>query len=260
MGYSFESEEAASLNKNIFETIYYASLKKSVELSKLTGPYESFKGSPLSQGIFQFELWGKQPSNRYNWELLRNDVMEYGAKNSMLTALMPTASTSQILGFNECFEPYTSNIYTRRTLAGEFIVINKNLIQKLFDMELWSKELKYRIMHNRGSIKNIKTIPEEIRNIFKTAWDIKQKILINQSADRGPYICQSQSLNLFIAEPSQALLTKIHLYGWSKGLKTGSYYIRSKAASNAQTFTIDPEMQKQWKTQEENNECLMCGS
>ena len=225
------------------------------------GPYESFKGSPLSHGKFQFDLWEKETifSGRYDWDLLRKEVMKNGIRNSLLVAPMPTASTSQILGNNEAFEPYTSNLYTRRTLAGEFVMMNKWLIQDLIDMELWNDDMKERLMYYRGSVQKIVGIPQMFKDIYKTAWELKQKVLLDLSIDRGHFICQSQSLNVFCENPTYNILTNIHFYGWSNGLKTGSYYIRSKAAINSQQFTINPELQKKIEN-EEDTECLSCGS
>ena len=259
-GLPFESPGASQLNKNIFETIYYAALKKSLELAKENGPYETFKGSPLSEGKFQFDLWGQSPSDRYPWEDLRKEIVEHGVRNSLLVAPMPTASTSQILGFNECIEPYTSNIYVRRTLAGEYTIINQHLISELMEQELWSQELKDIIIYYDGSIQKIKEIPDDIKAIYKTVWEITQKVLIDQAADRGIYIDQSQSLNIFIENPTIKNLSSMHFYGWSKGLKTGSYYIRSKPASQSQKFSLDVKTIKKIESDEtqENGICEMC--
>ena len=242
MRYPFDSPEAMDLNKKIFETIYYAGLKTSCQMAKEDEAYSTFKGSPLSKGIFQFDMWGVEKTNRHDWDSLRNDIIENGVRNSLILALMPTASTSQILGNNECFEPYTSNIYTRRTIAGDFVIVNNHLIKDLTDLNIWDNDLKNMIIANNGSVQNIDGIPDDIKALYKTAWEIKQKVIIQQSIDRGPYICQTQSLNLFFEEPNYKLLSSALFYGWSKGLKTGSYYIRSRPKVQAQQFTIDPSL------------------
>ena len=220
-------------------------MKASMEMAKQDGAYETFKNSPLSQGKFQFDLWGVDPSPRWDWESLRQDVITHGVRNSLLTACMPTASTSQIQGNNECIEPYTSNLYVRRTLSGDFIVANKHLIRSLMKLGLWNVDMKDEIVAHNGSIQHIDGIPQDLKDLFKTAWEIKQKTLIDQSADRGPYICQTQSLNLFFEDPTYRKLTSAHFYSWGRGLKTGSYYIRSRPKVQAQQFTIDPEKVKQ---------------
>jgi ribonucleoside-diphosphate reductase alpha chain len=240
MDVAFESESASEINKNIFETIYHASMEKSMELSKLQGPYSSFQGSPLSEGKFQFDLWGVTPT-RYDWDKLRKDIMVHGVRNSLCVAPMPTASTSQILSNNECFEPFTSNIYTRRTLAGEFIVINKHLMKELIDLNLWDTKMKDKIIEDKGSIQNIPGISQHIKNKYKIVWEIPMKSVINMAKDRGAFICQSQSMNLWIEEPNYKILTSMHLYSWKSGLKTGMYYLRRKAKHSAQQFTIVPE-------------------
>ena len=239
LGLPFESDMAKLLNKNIFETIYYAAMVSSLELAKIDGAYETFKGSPLSEGKFQFDLWNVAPSDRYDWDALRKEVMEHGVRNSLLLAPMPTASTSQILGNNECFEPYTSNIYNRRVLSGEFAVVNKHLLKDLGKLNLWNDSMKQRIIAANGSVQNIEEIPADLKEIYKTVWEIKQKNVIDMSADRGAYICQSQSLNLFVEQPNFAKLSSMHFYTWKKGLKTGMYYLRTKAASDAIKFTVD---------------------
>ncbi len=241
MDYGFESKEASEINKNIFETIYHASMEKSMELSKVDGHYSTFQGSPLSEGKFQFDLWGVKPSNRYDWEKLRKDIMQYGVRNSLCVAPMPTASTSQILSNNECFEPFTSNIYTRRTLAGEFIVINKHLMKELIDLNLWDSKMKDKIIEDKGSIQNIYGISQHIKDKYKIVWEIPMKTVINLAKDRGAFICQSQSMNLWIEEPNYKILTNMHMYSWKAGLKTGMYYLRRKAKHSAQQFTIVPE-------------------
>jgi ribonucleoside-diphosphate reductase alpha chain len=236
----FESEEAKKLNKEIFETIYFAAMTASKDLAIKDGPYETFKGSPLSRGQFQFDLWNVKPeSGRWDWENLRLDVMNHGVRNSLLVAPMPTASTSQILGNNECFEPYTSNIYTRRVLSGEFIIVNKYLLRDLVNLGLWTPAMKDQIITANGSIQDIPEIPEDIRELYKTVWEIKMRTIIDMAADRGAYICQSQSLNLFINSPNASKLTSMHFYAWKKGLKTGMYYLRTQAASQAVKFTVE---------------------
>ncbi len=236
----FDSEEARGLNRDIFETIYFASMEASMEIAKVEGAYETFKGSPVSKGIFQFDMWGVTPSSgRYNWEQLKRDVKQFGVRNSLLVAPMPTASTSQILGNNECFEPYTSNIYSRRTLSGEFIIANKHLMKDLMSAGLWSETMRQKLIAANGSVQNIAEIPQNLKDIYKTVWEISQKAIIDMSADRGAYICQSQSLNIHITNPNFGKLTSMHFYAWKKGLKTGMYYLRSTAAADAIKFTLD---------------------
>ncbi|MBL7718041.1 MAG: ribonucleoside-diphosphate reductase subunit alpha [Flavipsychrobacter sp.] len=237
----FESDMAKLLNKNIFETIYFAAMTASKDLAKVDGAYETFQGSPLSQGKFQFDMWGVQPSDRHDWETLRREVMEFGARNSLLVAPMPTASTSQILGNNECFEPYTSNIYTRRVLSGEFVIVNKHLLKDLVNLGLWNNDMKNKIIAANGSVQNIREIPQDLKELYKTVWEIKQRNLIDMAADRGAYICQSQSLNLFVDSPSASKLTSMHFYAWKKGLKTGMYYLRTQAAAQAVQFTVEKQ-------------------
>ncbi len=265
MGFPFDSMEARQLNKQIFETIYYSAVKTSHKLALEEGPYSEFHGSPISKGQFQFDLWGIEAS-MYDWESLRNDVMRDGVRNSTLVALMPTASTSQILGNNECFEPITSNIYTRRTIAGDFIVINKYLVRDLIELNMWNVDMKNLIIAHNGSIQNIDGIPKEIKDMYKTVWEMKQKVLIDQAIERGPFICQTQSMNLFFEEPTQNTLTSALFYGWKNGLKTGSYYIRTKQKAQAQQFTIDPNLKNNstiTNNKEENNKyevCEMCSA
>jgi ribonucleoside-diphosphate reductase alpha chain len=235
----FESDKAKQLNKEIFETIYFAAMTASKDLAKVDGPYSSFAGSPASKGQFQFDLWGVEPTLRWDWYTLKAEVIKYGVRNSLLVAPMPTASTSQILGNNECFEPYTSNIYVRRVLSGEFVVVNKHLLKDLVDLNLWNEEMKNKIIFHNGSIQAIDEIPQAIKEIYKTVWEIKQRNIIDMAADRGAYICQSQSLNLFVDTPSASKLTSMHFYGWKKGLKTGMYYLRTQAASQAVQFTVE---------------------
>ncbi|MGN6293578.1 MAG: ribonucleoside-diphosphate reductase subunit alpha [Chitinophagaceae bacterium] len=237
----FESDEAKQLNKEIFETIYFAAMTASKDLAKVDGAYETFAGSPVSKGIFQFDMWNVEPTLRWDWYTLKAEVLKHGVRNSLLVAPMPTASTSQILGNNECFEPYTSNIYVRRVLSGEFVVVNKHLLKDLVDLNLWTDDMKNHIMSHNGSIQKINAIPDEIKAIYKTVWEIKQRAIIDMAADRGAYICQSQSLNLFVDAPTAGKLTSMHFYGWKKGLKTGMYYLRTKAASQAVQFTVEKQ-------------------
>ncbi len=239
MRFPFDSNEARQLNKEVFETIYYAALTASKDLAIENGPYESFKGSPVSQGIFQFDMWNVTPSNRWEWNILREEVKQHGVRNSLLLAPMPTASTAQILGNNECFEPYTSNIYTRRVLSGEFIIVNKHLLKDLVKLGLWNDSLKNKLMAANGSVQTIEEIPNNIKELYKTAWEISQKTIIDMAADRGAFIDQSQSLNIFMENANFAKLTSMHFYGWKAGLKTGMYYLRTKAATDAIKFTID---------------------
>jgi len=291
----FESKEASDINKEIFETIYHAAVESSMELSrkrfniinkilakesdedinnyvnefeiknmtsKYCGAYSTFEGSPISEGLFQFDLWDEKPSDRYDWDKLRNDIKEFGIRNSLLLSPMPTASTSQIMGFNESFETITNNIFQRKTLSGEFIVINKYLIKDLIDMGLWNKEMRDTIILHEGSIQNIPNIDANMKELYKTSWEIKQRVIIDMSADRGRYICQTQSLNIFIEEPDFQKLSSMHFYGHSKGLKTGSYYLRTKPKAKTQQFTIDPEFAKKKLRCMENNgdSCILCSS
>lgn len=238
MRHPFESPEARQLNREIFETLYFASMSASCDMAREEGAYESYAGSPLSRGMFQFDLWGVTPSTRWDWDELRARVAQYGARNSLLLAPMPTASTSQILGNNECFEPYTSNIYSRRVLSGEFVVVNKHLLHDLVNEGLWNLALKDKIVAANGSVQNIKEIPEHLRELYRTAWEIKQKTIIDMAADRGAFICQSQSMNVFMTDVNFAKLTSMHFYAWKAGLKTGMYYLRTKAAAQAVKFTV----------------------
>lgn len=239
MRYPFESEEAKRLNSEIFETIYFAALTASKDLAKLDGPYESYEGSPISKGIFQHDMWNVTPSSRWEWDVLRDEIKQHGVRNSLLLAPMPTASTSQILGNNECFEPYTSNIYTRRVLSGEFVVVNKHLLRDLVKLGIWNEGLKNKIIAANGSVQDIPEIPQNIKELYKTVWEIKQRTIIDMAADRGAYIDQSQSLNLFIQDANFAKMSSAHFYAWKKGLKTGMYYLRTKAAADAIKFTVD---------------------
>ena len=279
MRFPFDSEEAKQLNKDIFETIYFAALTESCAIAEVVGPYQTFDGSPASQGILQFDMWGVEPSDRWDWTSLKEQIKEKGIRNSLLLAPMPTASTSQILGNNECFEPYTANIYSRRTLSGEYVVVNKHLLKDLIKLGLWNHEMKERLMAANGSIQDIDGIPQDIKDLYKTVWEIKQKVIIDMAADRGAYICQSQSLNLFVENPNLAKLTSMHFYGWKKGLKTGMYYLRSKAAVDPIKFTLSADYKKKYDSNKEvmdveadspemqegavctmEDGCLMCGS
>lgn len=243
----FESPEAIKLNREIAETIYYAAMTASKDLAKAEGAYETYEGSPVSKGIFQFDMWGVTPTNRWEWDVLKEEVAKYGVRNSLLVAPMPTASTSQIMGNNECFEPYTSNLYKRRVLAGDFAIVNKHLLKDLIDLGLWNENLKDQIISANGSIQNIDEIPKNIKELYKTVWEISQKTIIDMAADRGAYICQSQSMNLFVENPNMAKLSSMHFYAWEKGLKTGMYYLRSKAGSEAIKFTVPTQAEQQVK-------------
>ena len=258
----FHSDDAKEVNKLIFETIYHAALEQSNESAKELGEsYSSFEGSPASQGILQYDMWSKEPTpGRYDWCALKQSIIKYGLRNSLLLAPMPTASTSQILGFNECFEPFTSNLYSRRTLAGEFVVVNKYLMKELIQLGLWNEQIKNNIIANKGSVQQLTILPEHIRNKYKIVWEIPMKHVIDMAADRGAFICQSQSLNLWVEDPTYNTLTSMHFYSWKQGLKTGIYYLRRKAKHQAQQFTIEPE-QIQEKNEEMNDEiCEMCSA
>ena len=273
MRHAFDSPEAKQLNKEIFETIYYAAVTASKDLAIENGPYETWKGSPISNGVFQFDMWKVKPTDRWEWDLLREEVKKHGVRNSLLLAPMPTASTAQILGNNECFEPYTSNIYTRRVLSGEFIIVNKHLLRDLVKLSIWNDRLKNKLMASNGSIQNIDEIPENIKELYKTAWEISQKEILDMAADRGAYIDQSQSLNIFMENANFAKLTSMHFYGWKAGLKTGMYYLRTKSATDAIKFTLDKAAISEpvAKTEEERmaeiscslddpDNCVSCGS
>lgn len=240
----FDSPEARQLNVQIFETIYHASVEASIELAREEGAYESYEGSPTSKGLLQYDLWNVTPTDLWDWTELKSDLKKYGIRNSLLVAPMPTASTSQILGFNECFEPYTSNIYSRRVLAGEFQIVNQWLLRDLVEMGLWNEDMKNRIIADNGSIQNISNIPADIKALYKTVWEIAQKSIIDMAAERSPFIDQSQSLNIYIQSPTMGKLTSMHFYGWKKGLKTGMYYLRTMAASAPIQFTVDQEALK----------------
>jgi ribonucleotide reductase alpha subunit len=289
----FYSDEAKELNKQIFETIYHAALEKSNEMAierslKLTtmldgsrdellsyvnkyehsvldrenkdllGAYSTFEGSPASEGILQFDMWSVTPSTRYDWDYLKRSIKNYGIRNSLLVAPMPTASTSQILGYNECFEPLTSNLYSRRTLAGEFVIVNKYLMKELIQLGHWNEQIKNNIVLNKGSIQQLTVLPQHIRDKYKIIWEIPMKHIIDMAADRGPFICQSQSLNLWMEDPVYNKLTSMHFYAWSKGLKTGIYYLRRKAKHQAQQFTIEPDVKE--TTEETEEICEMCSA
>lgn len=254
----FESEEARMLNKNIFETIYFAAMTASKDLAKKDGAYETFKGSPLSEGKFQFDLWGVKPSGMWDWNKLRKEIKKHGVRNSLLVAPMPTASTSQILGNNECFEPYTSNIYSRRVLSGEFVIVNKHLLKDLIDRGLWNEDMKYKLIARNGSVQDIPEIPQDLKDLYKTAWEISQKAIIEMSADRGAFICQSQSLNIFMENANFKKLSSMHFYAWKAGLKTGTYYLRTKAARDAIKFTVDSQYLKGDKIDEDKIAAAVC--
>jgi len=295
MGFPFHSERAKEVNRDIFETIYHAAVEQSCdiaqerhekyreqfisermvkrdcdpdvftpdELEKLDiqrcGAYSTFIGSPMSKGIFQFNMWDVSPSDRYDWNALRSRVIQYGMRNSLLVAPMPTASTSQILGYNECIEPITSNIYSRRTIAGEFIMANKYLMNDLIQLGLWNERVKNNIIANNGSIQQIDTIPHEIREKYKTVWEIPMRHIIDMAADRGAFICQSQSLNLWVEDPTYSVLTSMHFHSWNRGLKTGIYYLRRRGKHQAQQFTIEPTQQSV-NTGHDDEICEMCSA
>ena len=245
MRHPFDSEEAKQLNKDIFETIYYAACCASKDLAIEEGAYETFEGSPASKGQLQFDMWGVTPSDRWEWDILKEEIKEKGMRNSLLVAPMPTASTAQILGNNECFEPYTSNIYTRRTLSGEFIIVNKHLLRDLTRLGLWDEDMKNQLIAANGSIQSIPNIPENLKLLYRTAWEIPQRAILDMAADRGAYICQSQSLNVFMENASAPKLTSMHFHAWRSGLKTGMYYLRTKAATDAIKFTVDKKYKEQ---------------
>ena len=250
MRFPFDSDEARQLSKDVFETIYYAACTASKDMAKEEGAYETFPGSPASEGKLQFDMWDVTPSDRWEWDILKEEIKEHGMRNSLLMAPMPTASTAQILGNNECFEPYTSNIYTCRTLSGEFIVVNKHLLRDLTKLGLWDDDMKNRLIAANGSIQNIDEIPENLKVLYRTAWEIPQRAILDMAADRGAYICQSQSLNIFMENVNNSKLTSMHFYAWKKGLKTGMYYLRTKAATDAIKFTVDKKYKTQPKAEE----------
>uniref|UniRef100_A0A6Q2YS44 Ribonucleoside-diphosphate reductase n=1 Tax=Esox lucius TaxID=8010 RepID=A0A6Q2YS44_ESOLU len=278
MRFPFESAEAQKLNTQIFETIYYAALESSCELAAEHGPYETYAGSPVSKGILQYDMWEKTPTDLLDWNLLKEKIAKHGVRNSLLLAPMPTASTAQILGNNESIEPYTSNIYTRRVLSGEFQIVNPHLLKDLTERGLWNEEMKNQLIGQNGSIQGIAEIPDDLKELYKTVWEISQKTVLKMAADRGAFIDQSQSLNIHIAEPNYGKLTSMHFYGWKQGLKTGMYYLRTKPAANPIQFTLNKEKLKESqsaKTEmeikelnraamvcslENRDDCLMCGS
>jgi len=272
LGMPFTSPRARQLNKEIFETMYFAACDASMELAQKDGSYESFPGSPASEGKLQFDMWDVKPeTSRWDWAKLKEDIKEHGLRNSLLTAPMPTASTAQILGNNECFEPYTSNVYIRRTLAGEFVVVNNHLLRDLIKLNLWSDLMKDKIIAANGSVQNIPEIPYQLKQVYKTVWEYSQKDLIDMAADRGAYIDQSQSFNVHMANCTSGKLTSMHFYGWKAGLKTGMYYLRTKAAVDAIKFTVDAEKlegaakkqmaaMKQHAQTKEQDECVNCGA
>jgi ribonucleoside-diphosphate reductase alpha chain len=271
MNIPFHSEEAKTLNREIFETIYYAALQASMTLAARNGPYETFQGSPASEGILQFDMWGVDPTaesypapkyrtRQYDWTVLKNKIKEYGLRNSLLLAPMPTASTSQILGNNECFEPITSNIYTRRTLAGEFIMVNRYLIRDLIAIGLWNERVKTNIIANQGSVQYIDGLPDALKLKYKTVWEMPMRHIIDMAADRGAFICQSQSMNLWVEEPNYNILTSMLFYAWNKGLKTGVYYLRRKAKHQAQQFTVEPEKARAGNVDDQDEICEFCSA
>ncbi|CEI95794.1 Putative Ribonucleoside-diphosphate reductase [Rhizopus microsporus] len=258
--YPFDSPEAKQLNIQIFETIYHAALEASCELAEKYGPYETYEGSPVSKGILQYDMWNVTPTNLWDWAALKEKIAKHGVRNSLLVAPMPTASTSQMLGFNECFEPYTSNFYTRRVLSGEYQMVNPWLLRDLVDMGLWNDDVKNMIMADGGSIQNVPSIPQNLKDLYKTVWEISQRTIIDMAADRGAYIDQSQSLNIFMAEPNFGKLTSMHFYGWQKGLKTGMYYLRTRPAVDAIKFTVDQLSLREYrkKIEEKNQADMIC--
>ena len=270
MRQAFDSPEAKKLNEDIFETIYFGAMEASMEIAKKEGTYKTYEGSPVSKGIFQFDMWGVAPrSKRWDWTKLKREVKKHGVRNSLLLAPMPTASTSQILGNNECFEPYTSNIYTRRVLSGEFIVVNKHLLKDLIKLNLWDESMKNRLMEDNGSIQGIKEIPDDIKLLYRTVWEVSQKSIIDMAADRGAFICQSQSMNIHMQDANFGKLTSMHFHAWKKGLKTGLYYLRTKAAADAIKFTIVKDEKSKTKEEDQaamqcsidnQDDCEMCGS
>ena len=259
----FESGEAKQLNKDIFEAIYFGGMEASIELAERDGHYDTFPGSPTSKGQFQFDLWGvdaKSLSGRWDWETLRSRMMKSGLRNSLLLAPMPTASTAQILGNNESTEPFTSNMYNRRVLAGEFPVVNKYLLNDLVRLKLWTPELRNELIAAMGSVQNLE-IPQELKDIYKTVWEIKQKNVIDQAAERGPFICQSQSLNIHMAEPTTGKLTSMHFHAWKSGLKTGMYYLRTRPKADAIQFTVDQSaLIKKTTSTDDEEVCLTCSA
>lgn len=269
----FDSETARKLNKDIFETIYFGACTASCELAKQDGSYETYEGSPASQGILQFDMWNVKPSDRWDWAALKENIAENGMRNSLLVSPMPTASTAQIMGNNESTEPFTSNMYNRRVLAGEFTIVNKHLLRELTSSGLWTPSVRNQIIADGGSVQNIAEIPKNIREVYKTVWEISQRVVLDMAADRGAFICQSQSMNVHIAEPSTSKLTSMHFYAWKKGLKTGMYYLRTRPKADAIKFTVDqqqltkdrkgkplPQDQPRNNVIDDDDECLNCGA
>lgn len=264
MRFPFESEEARRLNKDIFETMYFAACTESVHLAKKDGAYESFEGSPASQGKLQYDLWGVSPSDRHDWTDLKRQIHAHGMRNSLLLAPMPTASTAQIMGNNEAMEPFTSNMYTRRVLAGEFTIVNKHLLLDLVSRGLWTPDVRNQLIADRGSVQNIASIPQQLKNLYKTVWEIKQRTVIDLATDRGAFICQSQSMNIHISDPTVSKLTSMHFYAWKKGLKTGMYYLRTRPKADAIQFTVDQQQLKQSLPAADDTAseegCMSCGA
>lgn len=259
LGLPFDSDEAKTLNKHIFETIYYAALRASCDLAEIHGPYESYEGSPVSKGILQFDMWDVKPdSGLWDWDALKEDIAKHGVRNSLLIAPMPTASTSQILGNNECFEPYTSNIYVRRVLSGEFTVVNQHLLSDLVRLGLWTPQIKNALIAENGSVRNLK-LPQKMKDLYKTVWEIKQRVLVDMAADRGAYIDQSQSFNVHMNEPDFAKMSSLHFHAWKSGLKTGMYYLRTRAAADAIKFTVDQQAWQNFCTKDDEA-CHVCSS
>lgn len=269
----FDGPEARALNKHIFETIYFGACSASCELAAVDGAYQTFAGSPASKGELQFDLWGVTPSKRHDWAGLKAKIAEHGMRNSLLVAPMPTASTAQILGNNESTEPFTSNMYNRRVLAGEFTVVNKHLLRELTSLGLWDDNVRNRIIADNGSVQNVTSIPEEVREVYRTVWEIPQRAILDMAADRAPFVCQSQSLNIHLASPDSKKLTSMHFYAWQKGLKTGMYYLRTRPKADAIKFTVNQEQlladriekmkagaKENVVAEEEDELCLSCGA
>lgn len=273
----FESDKAKQINKDIFEAIYFGACTASCELAKAEGPYETYEGSPASQGILQFDMWNVKPSDRWDWDGLKEQIAQHGMRNSLLVSPMPTASTAQILGNNESTEPYTSNMYSRRVLAGEFAVVNKHLLRELTATGLWTASVRNQLINDNGSVQNIAEIPKHIRQVYKTVWEISQRVVLDMAADRGAFICQSQSMNVHIADPNTSKLTSMHFHAWKKGLKTGMYYLRTRPKADAIKFTVDQQLLKKDRAakplpqdqprntvvsndEEDDDICISCGA
>ena len=278
MGIAYEDSEALDVNEHIFEAIYYGAVCASIDLAEKEGAYESYKGSPTSEGLLQFDLWKVKP-RFYEWDSVKKRLREHGIRNSLLVAPMPTASTSQIMGNTESFEPYTSNIYTRRVLSGEFVCVNVHLVNDLIKLNLWGPDMRNQIMANKGSVQNILSIPKRLQDIYKTVWEISQKKIIDLAVNRAPFIDQSQSLNIHLAEATQSKMSSMHFYSWKQGLKTGMYYLRTRPAVDAIQFTVNQQQlltssnhlqqdnlqkkvkkESKFKKPQEDDECLACGS